>query len=156
MQSHATETNQMLWFYSFFRFSIWKNYFQLSALPLFTLLRGPWKVKPFSHYSWQFRTRRSYFIMTIHIINFYISHSMGQEREKGVIIIYRYSTSASRSRQPNEPPFFGFCFNYFVNFSIAITSSAFHKLLEIFQKVSRNFLQSCSKGAQKYMESCFL
>ena len=42
MQSHATETNQILWFYSFFRFSIWKNYFQLSALPLFTLLRGPW------------------------------------------------------------------------------------------------------------------
>ena len=41
MQSHATETNQILWFYSFFRFSIWKNYFQLSALPLFTLLRGP-------------------------------------------------------------------------------------------------------------------
>ena len=34
--------NQILWFYSFFRFSIWKNYFQLSALPLFTLLRGPW------------------------------------------------------------------------------------------------------------------
>ena len=33
--------NQILWFYSFFRFSIWKNYFQLSALPLFTLLRGP-------------------------------------------------------------------------------------------------------------------
>ena len=32
--------NQILWFYSFFRFSIWKNYFQLSALPLFTLLRG--------------------------------------------------------------------------------------------------------------------
>ena len=24
--------NQILWFYSFFRFSIWKNYFQLSAL----------------------------------------------------------------------------------------------------------------------------
>ena len=23
MQSHATETNQILWFYSFFRFSIW-------------------------------------------------------------------------------------------------------------------------------------
>ena len=43
MQSHATETNQILWFYSFFRFSIWKNYFQLSALPLFTLLRGPWQ-----------------------------------------------------------------------------------------------------------------
>ena len=42
MQSHATETNQILWFYSFFRFSIWKNHFQLSALPLFTLLRGPW------------------------------------------------------------------------------------------------------------------
>ena len=41
MRSHATETNQILWFYSFFRFSIWKNYFQLSALPLFTLLRGP-------------------------------------------------------------------------------------------------------------------
>ena len=41
MQSHATETNQILWFYSFFRFSIWKNYFQLSALPLFTLLRCP-------------------------------------------------------------------------------------------------------------------
>ena len=34
--------NQILWFYSFFRFSMWKNYFQLSALPLFTLLRGPW------------------------------------------------------------------------------------------------------------------
>ena len=36
---------QILWFYSFysfFRFSIWKKYFQLSALPLFTLLRGPW------------------------------------------------------------------------------------------------------------------
>ena len=33
--------NQILWFYSFFRFSMWKNYFQLSALPLFTLLRGP-------------------------------------------------------------------------------------------------------------------
>ena len=43
MQSHATETNQILWFYSFFRFSIWKNHFQLSALPLFTLLRGPCK-----------------------------------------------------------------------------------------------------------------
>ena len=36
--------NQILWFYSFFRFSIWKNYFQLSALPLFTLLRGPWSI----------------------------------------------------------------------------------------------------------------
>ena len=33
--------NQILWFYSFFRFSIWKILFQLSALPLFTLLRGP-------------------------------------------------------------------------------------------------------------------
>ena len=32
---------KILWFYSFFRFSIWKNHFQLSALPLFTLLRGP-------------------------------------------------------------------------------------------------------------------
>ena len=41
MQRHATETNQILWFYSFFRFSIWKKYFQLSALPHFTLLRGP-------------------------------------------------------------------------------------------------------------------
>ena len=44
MQSYVTETNQILWFYSFFRFSIWKNYFQLSALPLFTLLRGPCSV----------------------------------------------------------------------------------------------------------------
>ena len=29
------------YFYFFFRFSIWKKYFQLSALPHFTLLRGP-------------------------------------------------------------------------------------------------------------------
>ena len=48
MQSRATETNQILWFYSFFRFSIWKKYFQLSALPLFSLLRGPCFHFPFS------------------------------------------------------------------------------------------------------------
>ena len=32
----------------------------------------------------------------------------------------------------------------------------FNKLLEIFQKVSRYFLKSCLKGAQKTIKSCFL
>ena len=32
---------------------------------------------------------------------------------------------------------------------------AFHKLLEIFQNVSRNFLRSCSKVAQNTIKSCF-
>ena len=31
---------------------------------------------------------------------------------------------------------------------------AFHKLLEIFQNVSRNFLRSCSKVAQNTIKSC--
>ena len=34
--------------------------------------------------------------------------------------------------------------------------SAFHKLLESFQKVSRNFPKTCWKAAQKPMKSCFL
>ena len=33
---------------------------------------------------------------------------------------------------------------------------AFHKLLEIFHTVSRNFSKSCSKIAQKTIKSCFL
>ena len=33
---------------------------------------------------------------------------------------------------------------------------AFHKLLQIFQKVSRNFSNGCSKVAQKIIKGCFL
>ena len=33
---------------------------------------------------------------------------------------------------------------------------AYHKLLEIFQKVSRNFSKSCSKVAKKTIKSCSL
>ena len=37
MQSYATETNQILWFYSFFRFSISKKLFSVVSPPTFHL-----------------------------------------------------------------------------------------------------------------------
>ena len=46
---------------------------------------------------------------------------------------------------------------FFLDFQDTITPlRAFHKLLEIFQKVSRDCSKSCSKVSQKTIKSCFL
>lgn len=43
MQSHVTKQIKYYDFNSFFDFQYEKNFFQFSALPLFTLLCGPWR-----------------------------------------------------------------------------------------------------------------